>query len=260
MIKDGGPEKREPGDDFIYSNSGYVVLAKIIEQLSGQTYKQFMNERIFKPLKMTNTTVFDERSGKIQNHAFPYGRDRQDYFAFDGYTPLNFIYGDGNIHSTLTDMIKWVGALDDVQHARRRALIKRNTLMEAFASQRLRSDLRRRLDYGFGFHVAQKGIIRVIYHGGDWPGFHSFMLYGRIEQPRQPACEITIIVLSNFEPDQNDPNQNRPCNLSKELSKVFWGQTKSSNIILDDVFCGSKPNSDCGKLPSCNGANLQPGD
>ncbi|HSB08634.1 MAG TPA: serine hydrolase domain-containing protein [Blastocatellia bacterium] len=250
-----------PGTDFNYSNSGYVVLAQIIEKLSGKSYKEFMREKIFKPLGMTNTFVFDDKSGKIPNHAFPYRQTNGRYFAIDGYSPINFVYGDGNIHSTLDDLIKWIQALDKIEHGQEGALLKRETLMTAFQSTRLREDLRKALRYGFGWFVARKDkemggpSTRVIYHGGDWYGFHSFMLDGHIEKSGKTVCELTMIVLSNFEAEKHDSSQNRECHLARDLSKLFWGGDKSENIILDDtkLDCGSVPKPACVAPPlRCN--------
>ena len=257
MIKAASPKRAIPGTDFIYSNSGYVVLAQIIEKLSVEkSYKKFMQDRIFTPLQMTKTTVFDETSPRIPGHAFSYVRSNQKYIALDGYTPLNFVHGDGNIHSTLVDMVKWVQAINEVAHGRREDFIKQATLLKAFESQRVRLDLRRHSDYGFGFYVAQKDQMRIVYHPGDWPGFHSYMLYGR---RGNQGCELTMIVLSNFEPDTNDPSKNRPCHLGRELSKVFWGEHEDLKIILaeEKMFCGSEPNPNCGALPGCTPASAR---
>ena len=255
LIAEAEPRRgKAPGTDFQYSNSGYVVLARIIEKLSREkSYRKFMEERIFKPLGMTNTSVFDEDSGKITNHAFPYRQDHGRYFVMEGYTPINFVYGDGNIHSTLDDMIKWVQALDNIEHGRSGALLKRETLVTAFQSTRLREDMTKPLRYGFGWFVARKNTetdgptIRVIYHGGDWFGFHSYMVNGRIEKSGTPVCELTMIVLSNFEPELHDQSQNRPCQIARELSTFFWGENKAQNIIRDDnkMFCGSEPKPTC---------------
>jgi CubicO group peptidase (beta-lactamase class C family) len=260
LIVEAEPRRgKDPGTDFNYSNSGYVVLARIIEELSHKTYKQFMKEKIFDPLGMTNTSVFDEHSAKISGHAFPYRQHEGKYFVMEGYTPINFVYGDGNIHSTLSDMIKWVQALDKIEHGRAGALLKRETLVTAFQSTRLREDISKPLRYGFGWFVARKNTesdgptTRVIYHGGDWYGFHSYMLNGRVERSESPVCELTMIVLSNFEPEVHDQSQNRPCHLATELSRFFWGGNKAQNIILDDnkMFCGSEPKPTCAPLVRC---------
>lgn len=268
LIKEAEPKRgRDPGIDFNYSNSGYVVLARIIEKLTHKTYKQFLQEKIFDPLGMTNTSVFDEHSDKISNHAFPYRQREGRYFVMEGYTPINFVYGDGNIHSTLGDMIKWVQAIDKLEHGLPGKLpLKCETFETAFQSTRLREDLSKPLRYGFGFFVARKNremedpTTRVIYHAGDWYGFHSYMLDGRIEksgkticEPGKTLCELTMIVLSNFEPELHDQSQNRPCHLARELSKFIWGDNKNQNIILDDnkMFCGSEPKPTCGPPLRC---------
>jgi CubicO group peptidase (beta-lactamase class C family) len=99
-------EQKEPrfaaGERWEYSNSGYAVLAKIVEKAAGESFPQYIGENIFKPLKMTQTVVYNEKKPKISNRATSY-RKKGDIYEDVDYTPLNLIYGDGSINSTLED-------------------------------------------------------------------------------------------------------------------------------------------------------------
>jgi len=96
----------EPGTKFEYSNSGYVVLAQIIEKASTQSYAQFLKQNIFKPLGMKRSYVYDESRPNIPERAASYTMKDGTYREID-YTPLNAIYGEDNVYTTLNDLVKW---------------------------------------------------------------------------------------------------------------------------------------------------------
>ena len=103
---------RAPDTEYEYSNSGYVVLAELVEKVTGQRLSKHLNEMLFKDMGMKDTYVFDETSRfpagarQIANHAKCYNRVNGRFVPV-GYTPLNFITGDGNVHSTIKDMLRW---------------------------------------------------------------------------------------------------------------------------------------------------------
>ena len=114
-----------PGEKFEYSNSGYVVLAQIVERVSGMRYAEFMKRNIFDPLGMQATLVVDERHQKVARLARGYGK-RNGMWQDIGYTPENYVYGEDGIHSTIDDLYKWDQALYTGK------LVRRATLEVAF--------------------------------------------------------------------------------------------------------------------------------
>ena len=100
----------DPGEKWKYSDSGYVILAQIVEKASGTSFGAFLEENIFRPLGMKGSLLYDERKPKVPNVAKSYTRDGSAYREID-YTPLNKIYGEDNVYSTLDDMYKWDQAL-----------------------------------------------------------------------------------------------------------------------------------------------------
>jgi CubicO group peptidase (beta-lactamase class C family) len=99
-----------PGEQTLYSNTGYLIMAMLVEEISKMSYSDFLEQTIFDPLNMHSTFVHDETSVRPPNTALPYDDDNGLY-DYEWYT-----YGAGGIHSTLKDMYKWDQALytDDI--------------------------------------------------------------------------------------------------------------------------------------------------
>jgi CubicO group peptidase (beta-lactamase class C family) len=171
-----------PGDKYEYGGSGYVLLALIIEKVSGKPYRRFLRENIFQPLGMNRTLVYDETRPKVENKAVSYARVGEGYKDID-YTPLNLIYGDGNVNSTVEDLYKW----DQALYTER--LLRAETLEQAFTPGRLNDGTE--IGYGSGWLVKHSPGLRRIAHGGSWVGFRSLLV-------RYPDQRFTVIVLSNF--------------------------------------------------------------
>lgn len=170
------------GDEYEYGGSGYVLLALIIEKVSGKPYPQFLRENIFRPLGMNSTLVYDETRPKVKNKAVSYARVGEGHRDID-YTPLNLIYGDGNVNSTVEDLYKWDQALYT------ESLLRAGTLEQAFTPAKLNDGTD--TGYGSGWLVKNSAGLRRLAHGGSWVGFRNLMV-------RYPDQRLTIIVLSNF--------------------------------------------------------------
>lgn len=171
-----------PGDKYEYGGSGYVLLALIVEKVSGKPYPRFLSENIFQPLGMNSTLVYDETRPKVKNRAVSYTRVGKGYKDID-YAPLNLIYGDGNVNSTVEDLYKW----DQALYTER--LLRIGTLEEAFTPGKLNDGTD--TGYGSGWLVKNSPGLRRIAHGGSWVGFRSLLV-------RYPDKRLTIILLSNF--------------------------------------------------------------
>ncbi len=173
----------EPGERYDYSNPGYELLALIVEKASGQTYAEFVERRIFAPLGMSGSVIFDERAPTIEKRAYGYSESRGggDY-ELDDDDPLNYIIGSGGIYSTVEDLYRWDQALYGEQ------LVSRETLAQAFTPNRLNSGEEH--PYGFGWRISRHLGRRRVSHSGGWVGFDTFI--GRYVDDR-----FSVIVLSN---------------------------------------------------------------
>ena len=183
-----------PGEKFEYSDSAYVVLAQIIERLTGRRYAEFLKETIFDPLRMNDTLVVDERKQKVPRLALAYAK-RNGQWQDITYTPENSIYGEDGIYSTINDLYKW----DQALYTER--LVSRSTLEMAFASGRtndgkeISTDLfTHRSSYGFGWFISSLHGEKVVEHSGGWSGYATHIL-------RVPGRRVTAIVLTNSSND-----------------------------------------------------------
>ncbi|MEO8448155.1 MAG: serine hydrolase domain-containing protein [Gemmatimonadota bacterium] len=169
-----------PGSRFRYSNSGYMVLAQIVEKVSGQPFRVFVSENIFAPLGMSHSVLYDETRPVIPGRASSYSGAKGRFNEID-YTPFNSIYGEDNVVTNLTDLAKWIAALDRPQ------LVRPETQALAFTPGHLNDGSETR--YGFGWFTADWGGLRLIQHGGSWVGFRTAIV-------RFPDS-LTVAVLAN---------------------------------------------------------------
>ena len=171
-----------PGEEFLYSNSGYVLLAEIVKRVSGISLRSFAEEWIFAPLGMKNTHFHDDFTEIVKNRATGYSpKDENGYqicmSIFD-------IVGDGCVYTTVEDLYLWdqnfyhnmIGGYGD-------DLIKEITTPGKLNNGEL-------LEYAFGLELGEMKGNHAISHGGGWAGYRSDMI-------RFPEARISVICLSN---------------------------------------------------------------
>jgi CubicO group peptidase (beta-lactamase class C family) len=169
------PDKR-----YKYSNTGYAMLALIVERISGIPFDAFMEENVFHPLGMTSTFVYNPLN-KTTNEFETNGYNRNRRKSYEDF--LDGVCGDKGIHSTVEDMFLWDQALYSEQ------LVKQTTLSEAFTP--MSYDYKRDNNYGYGFRIdTLANGSKIVYHGGWWRGYNS--LFGR-----RLGDHSTIIILCN---------------------------------------------------------------
>ncbi|HYP25410.1 MAG TPA: serine hydrolase [Blastocatellia bacterium] len=189
-----------PGEKWEYSNSGYVVLAQIVEKASGVPFPAFMKKNVFDPLGMNHTLVMDESRQKIEKRAISYAPEGEGFRNID-YTPLVLVYGDGNVNTSVEDLFKWDQALYSEK------LVKQATMKQAFTPAKLNNGSATK--YGFGWLVTDAGGLPVVSHGGAWVGFRTHIT-------RYPSERFTVIVLSNFA-------RFNPEGAAKKIARVYLG-------------------------------------
>jgi CubicO group peptidase (beta-lactamase class C family) len=177
-----------PGSKWMYSNSGYAVLAMIVEKTSGKPFGDFLRERIFKPLHMDNTLTYEKGKNEVPNRAFGYRKDKDSgKFMFADQSPTSAVLGDGGIYTSVKEMAKWDKAL------RTHKLLSEAKMREAFTPVQVDGGVKldgKEMAYGFGWFLdPYKGHEREWHSGGTMgflTGIHRF-----------PKDGLTVIVLSN---------------------------------------------------------------
>jgi CubicO group peptidase (beta-lactamase class C family) len=168
-----------PGSKFRYSNSAYALLALITERVSGQSFPQFMKDRIFRPLKMKNSLVY-EAAVPIPNRALGFAGRSNKLYANDQ-SSTSAVKGDGGVYTSLNDYSKWTHAL------------WKGTLVDLPAVlQRLNFSIKQVTGsyYGPGWFYFDKSQ-PSLFHSGSTCGFSTFSI-------NVPAQKTSIVYYSNI--------------------------------------------------------------
>lgn len=182
LIKNNPDMNLMPGNWHHYSNTGYALLAMLVERVSKLPFHQFARQQIFEPLGMNHTFIWNKETfDTITNIATGFKRYGRRYAAV-GHDPLDEIGGDKSVYSTIDDLLKWDRALYTNK------LVSESSLQLAFAKTVTRRN--RQYDYGLGWRLTQVDDKQVIYHNGLWNGFTSSLF-------RYVEDSITVIVLNN---------------------------------------------------------------
>jgi len=170
-----------PGTQYEYNSSNYLVLALIVERVTGERFADFLKKNIFDRLGMRDSSVLDERHIQPRRKVVSYRSTKGGYSKLGGRIGGS-IYGDMNVFATLDDLYRW----DQALYTER--LVRRETLDQAFASGRLNDGTD--VGYGFGWQVRDFLGLAALAHSGWALGFRIFIL-------RIPSRQFSVIVLAN---------------------------------------------------------------
>ncbi|BBM85073.1 serine hydrolase [Candidatus Uabimicrobium amorphum] len=178
------PVNFTPGERWEYSNTGYALLASIVESAAQVPFHEFVKKYIFTPLDMKNSLVYSPlRKDIMTNRVYGVYWNADDSFREHDFHFLNGIAGDGGIYSTLEDLLKWDRALYTEK------LLSKKLLAEVFTSGKLQDGSQTGYGFGWGISKSPTGKKRVS-HSGGWVGF-------RTNITRDVEENNTIIFLSN---------------------------------------------------------------
>jgi CubicO group peptidase (beta-lactamase class C family) len=171
-----------PGTAFRYSNSGYAVLAMVIEKISGKSFGAFLRDNIFLPLGMDNTIALEHGISQVADRAYGYSV-HSDSVEFTDQSVTSAVLGDGGVYSSIEDLYKWDQALYTSK------LVSFETMKLALTPE-LATNGPDSTGYGFGWYIDEyKGRMRAR-HGGSTRGFRNVI-------QRFPHDEFTVIILTN---------------------------------------------------------------
>lgn len=173
--------KFEPGAGYDYNNFGYLLLAQIIEKVSGQRYADFMEQAVFKPANMKNSAVAAFKPNHQKAH--PYlGLGMNEFQNFNSSFHPSWLQGAADVNSTTVDLFKFMQALENGTLLKVASKNKLYTATQAMGVNDMVS--------GLGWVIDQKEGEKWIYNTGLLPGYASVM-------GSMPAKNIKIIILSN---------------------------------------------------------------
>lgn len=187
-----------PGSTYRYSNSGYAMLALVVERASGMSFPGFLRTRIFAPLGMHDTLAYVAGGPDVPHRAWGYsktdgGWERTDQNAYSA------VLGDGGIYSNIDDLARWDAALYDDR------LLGDATRAQAFGKQVQVASEPEATYYGYGWRVTENGDRQ--WHSGESIGFRNTLV-------RWPKQHLTVVLLSN----RNDPT---PYDTAAAIGKLF---------------------------------------
>ncbi|MCB0726816.1 MAG: serine hydrolase [Ignavibacteriae bacterium] len=202
----------EPGTKYNYSNSGYVILGAIIEEVTGKKYEDVLKENIFIPLKMTNSG-YDHNSEIIENRASGYDKTMEG-FIHSRYIDMSIPFSAGALYSTVNDMFLWDQALYTDK------LVSKETLQQIFTPHLE--------DYGFGWHISDVEIgnlkKNLITHSGGIFGFNTIIM-------RFPEDNSCIVILNNY-------SNGNIRNLGNSIAAILYDQDYSQpkRSLTEEMF------------------------
>jgi len=180
IIAKNAPANTVPNATEAYSNTNYILLARIAELVSGQTFENFMQSTIFKPMGMNNTRVWNAMS---PDKSFP--NKTEGFTLFDVKNPkpveltnLDGVAGDGGVFSSVEDFKIWNDFWAE------NPIISKETLAQAFTAPTLNDGTKS--DYGFGWVLTDRGN----WHNGSWLASRSFIV-------RQEEKGTILVVIDN---------------------------------------------------------------
>ena len=175
-----------PGEKWDYSNTGYCLLAQIVEEVSGVKFEEFMQKNIFEPAGMTDTRIFHRRMDKLNLENLAYGMvldmETNEYMLPDVSKDQNFVVpldgmvGDGMVHSNIFDLLKWDRAL------REEKVLTKEEQQIMFTPGLLSNGEKAVAGiegdapfYGFGWEIGNlPDLGLIVCHSGSWPGYGTW--------------------------------------------------------------------------------------
>lgn len=170
-----------PGTQYRYSNSGYALLALVVEQISGQDFATYLKENIFAPLGMDATVAYEPGISTVPRRALGYRRTDAGWEDADQ-SMTSAVLGDGGIYTSVVDYFRWDQALYTDQ------LVSRGALAEAFTPAKLADGTA--TNYGFGWRIDERNGVTVIHHNGETCGFNTAVR-------RVPERRLAVVVFTN---------------------------------------------------------------
>lgn len=175
-----------PGDRYLYSNTGYNLLAEVVERVTGQSFRHWTHANIFEPLGMGDTHFHDDHTEVVPRRVYGYQPAGNGAYRSvnNGLTAL----GSSSLYTTLDDLAKWVRNFETAEVGGRTAIdrmYETDTLNDGRPNR-----------YGFGLNVGEYRGLRTAEHSGSWAGFRTHLLHF----PDERFGVVVLANVGNFNP------------------------------------------------------------
>jgi len=190
-----------PGTEFRYSNTGYALLALLVEQASGTSFPKFLKSNIFEPLGMENTLVYAHDDVEIPHRAYGHSKTENGWKVTDQ-NETSAVLGDGGVYSSIDDMKKWFAFLDGHTTLNLSEQAYKDYFSSGFFSDGSEITIKPRpgnanstnllipRSYGYGWMIGEYGNTRTHHHGGASIGFRHMLF-------RSSKAHLYVVVLTN---------------------------------------------------------------
>lgn len=185
-----------PGEEYSYTNSGYNLMAIIVERVSGKSFADFTREEIFEPLGMKNTQWRDDFTRIVKNRATAYSAGRD---GFSILMPFEDVHGNGGLLTTVGDLLIWNENLETGR-------VGGPALLEALHRQGRLND-GRIINYAGGLFIGTYRGFHEVYHSGSTAGYQAFLT-------RFPEERLSVAVLCNV-------TGTNPTSLARQTADLF---------------------------------------
>jgi len=199
-----------PGEEFLYSNSGYWLLGQIVKRVAGISMADFAQKEIFEPLEMNNTHFHNDHTQIVKNRASGYVPVEKGNFKIS-MTTLDMI-GDGGIFTTINNIKKW----DD-------AFYNSTVLSQAFWQEMTKQGVLNNgevIDYASGLMISKYKGLKTIRHGGAFYGFRAELL-------RFPEQKLSIAIFAN----RGDAN---PSRMANQVANILLKDKLIEEVVIKD--------------------------
>lgn len=170
----------EPGSEFLYSNSGYLLLANVVRRATDKSLRQFLEERVFDPLGMAHTSIWDLNTDVVRERATGYDGESGSWSIDHAW---NFqMGGDGQVITTVEDLARWDANFYD-------PIVGGQGLLDRMHTRGILND-GDTIDYALGLTIDEYRGLHRVQHGGVWAGFRATLA-------RFPEQHTSIIIECN---------------------------------------------------------------
>ncbi len=196
-----------PGDEFLYSNTNYFLMGVVIHRATGKPLSQFAEENIFKPLGMTHTRFYDDRTVVVPGRVPAYEPREGGGFSVDWSTNFEKV-GDGGLMSSLDDLLLWDRNFYDDK-------LGKGTLLKELQTQGVLND-GKKIEYALGLVISSYRGLPIVEHGGALFGYRTEIL-------RFPQQKFSVVCLCNV-------GTSNPRRLANEVADIYLREQLSPEI------------------------------